>query len=77
MFFTAAELGVPVIPFVMEYSDPKMAWVDDDTFVSHLLKMLTRPAWHVDLYIGEPVRSIDGQVLLNQVHAWMSSRVRY
>ena len=77
MFFTAAELGVPVVPFVMEYSDPKMAWVDDDTFVSHLLKMLTRPAWHVDLYIGEPVRSIDGQVLLNQVHAWMSSRVRY
>ena len=76
MFYTAAELNVPVIPFVMEYSDPKMAWVDDDTFVSHLLKMLTRPAWHVDLYIGEPLWNVDGQVLLYQVHTWMSDRVK-
>ena len=75
MFFTAAELGVPVVPFVMEYSDPKMAWVDDDTFVSHLLKMLTRPAWHVDLYIGEPVRNSDGAELAAQVRAWMLQRV--
>jgi 1-acyl-sn-glycerol-3-phosphate acyltransferase len=76
MFFTAAELGVPVIPFVMEYSDPKMAWVDDDTFVSHLLKMLTRPAWHVDLYIGEPVRNSDGTKLLHEIRDWMQRRVK-
>ncbi|MEN9939396.1 MAG: hypothetical protein RIR61_203 [Bacteroidota bacterium] len=76
MFFTAAELGVPVVPFVMEYSDPKMAWVDDDTFVSHLLKMLTRPAWHVDLYIGEPVRNSDGTKLLHEIRDWMQRRVK-
>lgn len=76
MFYTAAELGVPVVPFVMEYSDPKMAWVDDDTFVSHLLKMLTRPAWHVDLFIGEPVRNADGAQLAETVRAWMLQRVK-
>lgn len=76
MFFTAAELGVPVVPFVMEYSDPKMAWVDDDTFVTHLLKMLTRPAWQVDLYIGEPVRNSDGAQLQQQIRAWMLQRVK-
>ncbi|MBM3434214.1 MAG: 1-acyl-sn-glycerol-3-phosphate acyltransferase [Bacteroidetes bacterium] len=76
MFYTAAELGVPVIPFVMEYSDPKMAWVDDDTFVTHLLKMLTRPPWHVDLYIGEPVRNPDGAQLAEQIRAWMLERVK-
>ena len=76
MFFTAAELGVPVVPFVMEYSDPKMAWVDDDTFVTHLLKMLTRPAWHVDLYIGDPVRNSDGTQLQQQIREWMLQRVK-
>lgn len=76
MFFTAAELGVPVVPFVMEYSDPKMAWVDDDTFVSHLLKMLTRPGWQVNLFIGEPLRGSDGEVLKNQVSNWMLERVQ-
>ncbi len=76
MFYTAAELGVPVIPFVMEYSDPKMAWVDDDTFVTHLLKMLTRPPWHVDLYIGEPVRNPDGAQLAEEIRAWMLQRVK-
>jgi len=76
MFYTAAELGVPIVPFVMEYSDPKMAWVDDDTFVSHLLKMLTRPAWYVDLYIGEPVCGTDGAELSAEIREWMRQRVR-
>ncbi len=76
MFFTAAELGVPVVPFVMEYSDPQMAWVDDDTFVTHLLKMLTRPPWHVDLYIGNPVRNSDGAQLAEEIRAWMLQRVK-
>ena len=76
MFFTAAELGVPVVPFVMEYSDPKMAWVDDDTFVTHLLKMLMRPAWQVDLFIGEPISHDDGQLLHNQVRQWMLTRIK-
>jgi hypothetical protein len=37
--------------------------------------MLTRPAWHVDLYIGEPVRNSDGAELAAQVRAWMLQRV--
>jgi 1-acyl-sn-glycerol-3-phosphate acyltransferase len=76
MFYTAAELNVPIVPFVMEYSDPKMAWVHDDTFVSHLLKMLSRPAWSVDLYIGTPQRSSDGAALAETVRAWMLERVK-
>ena len=76
MFFTAAELGVPVIPFVIEYSDPRMAWVDNDTFVSHLLKVLLRSPWTVDLYIGEPVRNPNGVELHRQIHDWMLRRVR-
>lgn len=75
MFYTAAELNVPIVPFVMEYSDPQMAWVHDDTFVSHLLKMLSRPAWSVDLYIGTPVRNSDGAALAETVRAWMLDRV--
>jgi hypothetical protein len=38
--------------------------------------MLTRPPWHVDLYIGEPVRNPDGAQLAEEIRAWMLQRVK-
>jgi len=76
MFYTAAELDLPIVPFVLEYSDPEMAWVGEEKFVPHLLRMLQRPAWHIDVHIGPTFRGTEGAVLLQEVRGWMELRVK-
>jgi 1-acyl-sn-glycerol-3-phosphate acyltransferase len=76
MFYTAAELDLPIVPFVLEYSDPAMAWVGEEKFIPHLLRMLQRPAWHVQVHIGPAMRGADGEVLLSDVRQWMLNRVQ-
>jgi len=76
MFYTAAELSLPVIPFVLNYSDPEMAWVGEEKFVPHLLRVLQRPRWSVDLHIGPTFSRSDAELLHQEVRAWMESRVK-
>ena len=76
MFYTAAQMGVPIVPFVIEYSDPEMAWVGKEKFIPHLLRMFARPRWHVDLYIGGAFRAEDGEELSNKIHLWMSKHIK-
>ena len=76
MFYTAAELQLPIIPFVMNYSDPEMAWVGEEKCVPHLLRILQRPAWSVDVHIGPAFRGEEGEVLLQEVRDWMGARVK-
>lgn len=75
MFYTAAELDLPIIPFVLNYSDPAMAWIGEEKFVPHVLRMLRRPTWHVNVHIGPPIRNADGEALLGSVRTWMVDRV--
>lgn len=71
MFYTAAQMQVPIVPFVIEYSDPEMAWVGKEKFIPHLLRMFMRPKWHVDLTIGDAFSGDNGEKLSKDVHAWM------
>lgn len=75
MFYTAADLDLPIIPFVLNYSDPAMAWVGEEKFVPHVLRMMRRPAWHVKVHIGPPMRNTDAEALLEEVRTWMAERV--
>jgi hypothetical protein len=69
-------MDVPIVPFVIEYSDPEMAWVGKEKFIPHLIRMFARPRWHVDLYIGDAFRGEDGEKLSNDIHLWMSERIK-
>jgi hypothetical protein len=53
-----------------------MAWVGKEKFIPHLLRMFARPRWHVDLYIGGAFRGDDGEKLSNDIHLWMSNRIK-
>jgi hypothetical protein len=64
-------MQVPIVPFVIEYSDPEMAWVGKEKFIPHLLRMFMRPKWHVDLTIGDAFSGDNGEKLSKDVYAWM------
>lgn len=76
MFYTAAQMDVPIVPFVIEYSDPEMAWVGKEKFIPHLIRMFARPRWYVDLYIGDAFRGENGEKLSSDIHLWMSERIK-
>jgi 1-acyl-sn-glycerol-3-phosphate acyltransferase len=75
MFYTAAEMDLPIVPFVLNYSDPALAWVGDEKFVPHVLRMMRRPAWHVRVHIGPAFRGEDAEAMMGEVRAWMEARV--
>jgi len=52
-----------------------MAWVGEEKFVPHVLRMMRRPAWHVTVKIGPPMRNTDAEALLEGVRTWMAARV--
>ena len=77
MFHVAAEKGVPILPLTIEYSDPEMAWVGEESFISHLTRMLGKPSWSVDLTFGPAMEGVDGVDLNDRVAAWMSENIRH
>ena len=75
MFVVAAEEGWPVVATALEYSDPKMAWVGDELFVPHLLRVLDHPHWTVHRSISPPFSHSDPQELMRQVQEWWAKEL--
>ncbi|MCM2332726.1 MAG: 1-acyl-sn-glycerol-3-phosphate acyltransferase [Anaeromyxobacteraceae bacterium] len=57
LFGLAARLGVPVVPVALRYEPADLAWVGDDTFVPHYLRLASRPGARVRVRLGIPVRA--------------------
>jgi len=75
MFVVAAEEGWPVVATALEYSDPQMAWVGDELFVPHLVRILNHPTWTVHRTISPPFSDPDPDVLMEQVQAWWNQEL--
>ena len=75
MFVVAAEESWPVVAYAMEYSDPDMAWVGHEAFVTHMVRMLKRPMWHVNVIISEPMTHSDPDQLMENVRKWMVNAI--
>lgn len=71
MFYTAAELGVPILPFTLEFSDKRLAWVGKTMFVSHLMKIFAMKPWTAYVTLGPAMRHDDGGELMQMVRQWM------
>jgi 1-acyl-sn-glycerol-3-phosphate acyltransferase len=55
LFGLAARTGVPVVPVALRYDPPDLAWIGDDTFLPHYLRLAARGASMVRLRLGEPL----------------------
>ena len=60
LFGLAARLGVPVVPVALRYQPADLAWIGDDTFLPHYLRLAARAASDVRLRFGAPLVAAAG-----------------
>ena len=71
----AAELDVPVIPFIIEYKNLNDYWDHSDTMAGHYFKNLAKPRTDIRLSVGEVIRSDNAWTLLRQSQQWMNDEI--
>lgn len=55
LFSVARSRGIPVVPVAIAYDPPELAWVGDDAFVPHYLRLAGRPRARAIVRFGAPV----------------------
>jgi 1-acyl-sn-glycerol-3-phosphate acyltransferase len=65
-FKIAADAKIPVIPMAIHFLDEKDAWIDDDTFVGHFFRQMSKPVTKVYVKYGESLQNEDYKVLQNE-----------
>lgn len=70
MFQIAAEGGIPIVPVAIEYQDLDDAWVGDETFLPHFLRVAGRLHSPVKVRLGAPITGTDSKVLQERTYTW-------
>lgn len=73
MFKMCADGGFPICPIAMEYRHPEVAWVSDDLFVPHALKVFRHRYIDVSVRFGEVQCGDDPVELRQRLHDWTSN----
>ena len=68
-FRVAAELGVPIIPVVLEYRDDKDLWTKEK-MIPQFLKQFGAWNTYTKTRIGDPIYGTDGIELMEKAQAW-------
>ena len=74
-FKIAAASGIPVVPVAVDYADPVYAWIGDDTFIPHLLKICRKSQIDVKMAIGQAQHNADPEALRRQCQAWIDHQL--
>ena len=74
-FEQAAELGVPVVPFAIEYENINDYWDHTDGMLVHYLKYLAKPRTKIRLSIGQPIAADNAWTLLRQSQLWVNDEI--
>ena len=75
VFQMAAENQVHVVPIAIEYQDPDVAWIGDDTFIPHFFQVFAKREVVCEVHYGEPMWDKDGDVLREKVQAWVNGEL--
>ncbi|MEM1418334.1 MAG: lysophospholipid acyltransferase family protein [Myxococcota bacterium] len=74
-FTIAAERGIPVQPVAISYRPLRpAAFIDDDTFVGTLSRMMREPRVEAVLELGEPTPVVDPEADAERLRAWVRER---
>ena len=76
IFRLAAAGGFPVVPAAIWYDKRENAWVDDDTFVEHFLRVFRNPVIRVHVAYGPPITGEDPEALRDEAWSWIRKTLR-
>ncbi|MEH0020605.1 MAG: lysophospholipid acyltransferase family protein [Desulfobacter sp.] len=68
IFHMAAERDIPVVPVSITYGNPDAAWVGDDFFVPHFLRIFKTSPLNATLTFGPVLRDRDGNALKQKAY---------
>jgi 1-acyl-sn-glycerol-3-phosphate acyltransferase len=74
-FDVAAELGVPVIPFAIEYKSINDYWDHSDTMGAHYFKNLAKWRTDIRLSVGPVIYGDTSWSLLRQSQQWINDEI--
>mgnify|MGYP002641026230 CR=1 FL=1 len=75
IFKTIAGTNFPVVPIAIEYEDPNAAYVGNDTFLGHFLRVFAHRKTKVSLHFGPPQQSPNPTHLQTKTQAWIKHHV--
>lgn len=75
VFVAAARDGIPVVPVAVSWDQRDCAWIGDDTFVPHFLRVFGRPNADLHVAFGPVMRGCDAEQLKNQCEHWISAHL--
>ncbi len=76
IFATAAEAGITVVPVAVEYHERSHAWVDDDSFIPHFMRVFGAPAVGVEVSFGPALNGRDCDSLRNASWQWIDAELK-
>lgn len=76
VFRLAVEGGFPIVPAAIWYEDMENAWVGDDTFVGHFLRVFRKPVIRVNVAYGPPMTDPDPEILRDRAWSWIRETLK-
>ncbi len=74
-FDIAADLGIPIVPFAIEYKSTADYWDHSETMFEHYFNHLAKPRTYVRISVGHSISGDNAFSLLRQSQQWVNDEI--
>jgi 1-acyl-sn-glycerol-3-phosphate acyltransferase len=74
-FNLAATNGYTIWPVAIEFDEPDNYWVNNELFIPHLFRQLSRKNMVMHLWYGPPMTGTDGKELMMRCRKWIDAKL--